>query len=96
MQRTQLLGRDQRVHFLLRLLPDFPDLLLFLPRRERRIFAHPFDLRMSVALNGVAPFYHRLADAGLLPAGLLAGSRRVRRLRRRGRIARRGRSAILR
>jgi hypothetical protein len=72
-QRFLLLWSDQPIDFLPGLLPDFLDLFLLLPRRERRILAHSLDLRMSVAFNRVMLFHYRLADASLPPAGLLPG-----------------------
>ena len=54
LQRLLLIGSDQRVEFLLGLLPDFPYLLLFLLRSQRRVLAHCRDLRVRVEFNRVA------------------------------------------
>ena len=49
MESALLFGSDERIHLLLGLLADFPRLLLFLLRRERRVFAHARHLRVSVS-----------------------------------------------
>lgn len=70
-QRIHLLCGDQRVRFLLGLLPDLFHLLLLLLRRQRRILADARNLRMRVMLDLLMLLHHGSSDAGLFPAWLL-------------------------
>jgi hypothetical protein len=75
LQRFQLLGRHERVEFLLTLFVDLPNLLLPLLRAERRIGANGFDFRARPLLDG-APLPHgRLRYASHFPARWLMGLR---------------------
>jgi hypothetical protein len=91
-QSLLLIGREESLALLHRLLADLARLLLPLLGRERGVGADALDLRMGLLRDGVNLFRDRFFNAGLLHAILLASA--VNRPRLRGRI--RGRRSALR